>query len=362
MKSFVPQEQRIVIAATNIQGLGATQLLRSLLPAIARVGARRILRVWLPDCGPAADLSFGDTGHAIARRAYARRLPNAASRVLECMTASGRIAGECDLLVLGDLPYRTKGRQVVFVQTPFLLAGSWSGSRVTNIKSAISRWLFRTNLRFVDRVIVQTPVMANGLLSSYPELEGRISIIGQPAPEWLLSVPKQIARRDAGQALRLFFPASPYPHKNHVLLARALEHAPPVARVELTIDADALPAPHDPRLGFNGMLGTAEIIARYQACDGLVFPSLEESYGLPLVEAMFLGLPILAADLPYAHALCGNGAIYFDPHDSVSLASAILELRHRLDVGWRPDWLRQLAAIPSSWDDVARRMMDAFDE
>ncbi|MFV3517213.1 hypothetical protein ACNJD8_21635, partial [Mycobacterium tuberculosis] len=122
----------------------------------------------------AADAPTGSS--AVRVQHYARRLPNALSRVIECMTTGRRIARGGDLLVLGDLPYRQGARrQVVFVQTPFLLAGSRSASAITNLKSAISRALFRANLSRIDRVVVQTTTMADGLLATYPELAGRIT-------------------------------------------------------------------------------------------------------------------------------------------------------------------------------------------
>lgn len=350
----------VTVAATNIQGLGATQLLCSLLPALQRVGTPSLDTVWLPARGDAA---YAPTGSSAVRvHHYARRLPNALSRVVECMTTGRRIARGDDLLVLGDLPYRHGARrQVVFVQTPFLLAGSRSASTITNLKSAISRALFRANLARIDQVVVQTTTMADGLLATYPELAGRITIIAQPAPAWLLATPPAPPpARAAGAPLRLFFPASPYPHKNHQLLGQALADCRDVASLDLTIADDATAVGNDPRIVRHGTLGPDAMIARYRACDALVFPSLQESYGLPLVEAMFLGLPVLAANLPYAHALCGDGAIYFDPNDPGALVAAIQTLRARLDASWRPDWTTQLAAIPRDWDEVARRMLALF--
>ena len=57
----------------------------------------------------------------------------------------------------------------------------------------------------------------------------------------------------------------------------------------------------------------------YKQCDALFFPSLLESYGLPLVEAMNFKKPILASDLDFAHSICGEYAFYFDPFDPNSI-------------------------------------------
>ena len=51
----------------------------------------------------------------------------------------------------------------------------------------------------------------------------------------------------------------------------------------------------------------------FKACDALFFPSLLETFGIPLVEAQDVGLPIYVADLDYAKTVCGDNAIFFNP-------------------------------------------------
>ena len=64
----------------------------------------------------------------------------------------------------------------------------------------------------------------------------------------------------------------------------------------------------------------------YRRHDVFVFPSLAESYGHPLVEAMASGLPVVAADLPYARRTCGEAALYFEPFSADELAAKIRQL------------------------------------
>jgi glycosyltransferase involved in cell wall biosynthesis len=58
----------------------------------------------------------------------------------------------------------------------------------------------------------------------------------------------------------------------------------------------------------------------------MVFPSLYVSFGLPIVEAMSVGCPVAAADLPYAHELAGSVAKYFNPHSPRCIAACILDI------------------------------------
>ena len=96
----------------------------------------------------------------------------------------------------------------------------------------------------------------------------------------------------------------------------------------------------------------------YREMDAMLFLSTDESYGFPLVEAMFVGLPIICPDLPYARVLCGDQAIYFDVGSTDSLKIAVNELHERLAGGYWPDWGEQLKAIPKDWETVAKTMLD----
>jgi len=349
----------IHVAASNIHGLGASQLVQSLLPALATVARERIGTVFVPDTGPLGALA-ADLGLTTA--VVRRRLPNAVSRVIECLASSYYYPVAGDMLVLGDVPLAVPGKQVLLVHRPHMVSGADAGSVSGNAKVAVSRWLFRRNASRVDRAIVQSDVMAGELRDNFPELGDRIRIIPQPAPEWLAGAAR--ARTDwAGERpLRLFYPASPYPHKNHGLLDdyAARFGAGSGVQIILTLDAGGRDLP--PPLAPVGLQDAKGMRAQYAGADALLFPSLDESFGLPLVEAMMLGLPILVAERPYARSLCGDAAIYFDPSSAASLDGAIGELRRRLSAGWAPDYAERLAIIPRDWDDVARQMVALFDE
>jgi glycosyltransferase involved in cell wall biosynthesis len=81
-------------------------------------------------------------------------------------------------------------------------------------------------------------------------------------------------------------------------------------------------------LRFVGLQPPERLADLYANCDALVFPSLLETWGLPLTEAKSHRLPILAADRPYAHETVGScdRVTFFDPIDAEALASRMLEL------------------------------------
>ena len=71
------------------------------------------------------------------------------------------------------------------------------------------------------------------------------------------------------------------------------------------------------------MLAGSALDQLYDKADIFVYPSVVESFGHPLLEAMAAGLPIVAADVPINRELCGDAATYFSPFDHSECACAI---------------------------------------
>jgi len=102
--------------------------------------------------------------------------------------------------------------------------------------------------------------------------------------------------------------------------------------------------------------------AMYWEHDIFIFPSLAESYGHPLVEAMASGVPVVAADLPYAREVCGEAALYFDPLSPTALAD---QLRRVIEETVLRDQLRRRGlqrAAGMSWRSHVVNLLRLFRE
>lgn len=80
------------------------------------------------------------------------------------------------------------------------------------------------------------------------------------------------------------------------------------------------------RIAWIGLKAHDDIQALYCRSDILLFASLTESFGHPLIEAMAAGVAILTSDIPVHREICGEAALYFDPLDPDSLAEKMQTL------------------------------------
>ena len=80
------------------------------------------------------------------------------------------------------------------------------------------------------------------------------------------------------------------------------------------------------RVHFTGEIDDATLQSLYAGAAALVLPSLYEGFGLPLLEAMQLGCPVLASSAASLPEVGGDAALYFDPHSVSDLAACLLQV------------------------------------
>ena len=76
---------------------------------------------------------------------------------------------------------------------------------------------------------------------------------------------------------------------------------------------------------FLGRVSDSELLELYNQADCFVMPSLYEGFGLPPLEAMACGCPVLVSDIPVVREICADAARYFNPHSVEDIRRAIRE-------------------------------------
>lgn len=138
----------------------------------------------------------------------------------------------------------------------------------------------------------------------------------------------------------LVYPANFWRHKNHEMLLTALGMAPAYGlpgdirlvctgatgprRDYLMAASNALGL--EERVCFRGFVTNAELAVLLANSAGMVFPSLYEGFGLPVLEAMQAGVPVACSDTTSLPELASGAALLFDPRVPADIARAMVEL------------------------------------
>jgi glycosyltransferase involved in cell wall biosynthesis len=116
------------------------------------------------------------------------------------------------------------------------------------------------------------------------------------------------------------------------------------------------------RIALLGHVPASRLSALRNGAIAVVVPSLKEGFGLPVLEAMQAGVPIIASDTPALREVGGDGARYEDPFSPEGWADAIAE-------AWQEPEIAKAASIggPSrakqfSWDHTTELLLQAYDE
>jgi glycosyltransferase involved in cell wall biosynthesis len=137
----------------------------------------------------------------------------------------------------------------------------------------------------------------------------------------------------------IFYPANFWQHKNHDRLLKALKWL----KTEKGLHVNAVFTGHEVANGFPiaakikeygiedqvnylGYLPVEQIVQLYSKAKFMVFPSLYEGFGMPLIEAMAAGCPVAASNLTSLPEIGGNAADYFDPFSIESIGRIIEKL------------------------------------
>ncbi|MBU0640686.1 MAG: glycosyltransferase family 4 protein [Planctomycetes bacterium] len=223
------------------------------------------------------------------------------------------------------------------------------------------------SLAWADAVITYTHFSASGLREKYGAEPSKLNVV--PAGGFLdheLAEAAEERPAPAAGAPFIFYPAADWPHKNHETLLRALARMAEQGRAEHLVLTGMLSQRGDvlraliaqlgltERVHFLGCVSQNELIRLYRTARALAFPSRFEGFGLPLVEAMQLGCPVIASRAEGVLETAGDAALFCDDDpaawaatltDVLADEARLGELRER---GYRRaadfDWSRCAAA------------------
>jgi glycosyltransferase involved in cell wall biosynthesis len=160
--------------------------------------------------------------------------------------------------------------------------------------------------------------------------------------------------------------SSPTPNKNFARIVDAAARLADVpVRFVIAGAADSrvfAPGPvcEGERIVRVGYVTDAQLRSLYEQAMCFVFPSKYEGFGIPPLEAMGLGCPVVASAIDAVREVCGDAARYFDPSDGAELARIIRELSGSAGELERMRERGRARAAAFSWREGARRSLEAI--
>ncbi len=314
--------RRLFIYATNVHQGGGAQLLVDLLQAtpsdlevIVLIDARMSFSAELVD-----HLCI----EAIQPTLFGRLI--AEYRLVKMVNSDDLV------LCFGNLPplFRVRGKAIVFLQNRYLVDLK-SPLNTLPMKPRIRIWSERIWLRWrrlnASQYIVQTASMRTLAVAS---LQRPVSC--------LPFIQASSLKQDTGTLEKQFdflYVASGEAHKNHERLIDAwvsLADDGLYPSLALTLEPETAPrllkritqvvGQKGLRIYNLGVIPHEQLLEIYRKSGALIYPSIFESFGLPLIEARYAGIPVLASELDYVRDVI-NPDVTFDPYSQISIARAV---------------------------------------
>jgi alpha-1,3-rhamnosyl/mannosyltransferase len=248
----------------------------------------------------------------------------------------------------------------------------WANPRLRTMKN----WLLRECAKAADAVIAISNAAVAELTEHYRIPAERIRVVPLGVHARWFEAPDEALVRDTLVRHRLqrgyiLHVGTLQPRKNLDALVSAYESLPAAVRSERQLvlvgkygwSAQALVARlarhrQDERVMWIDYVTQDELRALYCGAGMFAYPSLAEGFGLPLIEALATGLPVIASDLPVLREIAGQHAHFVSPHRVDDIAGAI-ERQHMRDDVHAAD-LRRGHARSFTWQACARRTLEIY--
>jgi glycosyltransferase involved in cell wall biosynthesis len=232
------------------------------------------------------------------------------------------------------------------------------------------------------RVITVSEASKRDILRYFRVPESRIDVIYNGIDDRFWQEPTADEMMRVRERYRLTDPFVLYagnikPHKNLERLIESFhlmrQNSPELANVQLLIIGDEISkyatlrrAVHRNKLHkhvrFFGFVPDQTLAALYRLADVFVFPSLYEGFGLPPLEAMASGTPVISSNVSSLPEVVGDAALMIDPYDSAAIADAMQRVLTSADL--RADLRRRglARAREFSWERSIQRVREIYEE
>jgi glycosyltransferase involved in cell wall biosynthesis len=237
-----------------------------------------------------------------------------------------------------------------------------------------ARLKYRHLLESVDRVITVSESSKRDIVDVYEVAPDRIDVIYNGIDEIFHEADSELPAIEETDRPFILSVCATIPKKNVSAIVRALAalkerglphrliHVGPPGSAQEALETEIRRFNLRPDVIFKGYVTKHELAAYYRAADALLFPSFHEGFGIPIIEAMASGCPVVTSTAFSMPEIAGDAALFVDPYNVESLIS----VTHRLltNFGLREELigLGRTRARRFSWNRCAEETVAVYRE
>lgn len=209
------------------------------------------------------------------------------------------------------------------------------GFLIYQLKHFLYKIIIKKAIKKSLKIICPSKFTKKNILEEFGVFEKKIEVTyeGGPSENLKKIIPDEKVLEKFGVTLPFaLYVGNAYPHKNLSLIAEAIKYLPRDVKIVLAGREDHFyenlkqkvrDGGYENRIIFTGFVTDEELVYLYKKALAYLFPSFNEGFGLPPLEAISFGLLPVVANSSCLPEVLGDAALYFDPKDANELANSL---------------------------------------
>lgn len=244
------------------------------------------------------------------------------------------------------------------------------------IKHHVHKAVLHRAVQKSEKILVPSHFVKEEIISRWRIDEQKIVVTYEAAEESFIKTVKDLTKDAANKILQnfginppfIFYVGNAHPHKNVDGLIKAfLQLRKKYQYLQLVLSGNdsyfwqKLKHQYNQKdIIFTGFISDTALVALYKSAQAYVFPSFSEGFGIPLLEAMACGCPVVSSHKTVLSEIGGEAAVYFDPNNLSDMADKIQEVLD--DQKLRKELVSrgQKRVTEFSWEKLARQTLAVY--
>jgi len=275
-----------------------------------------------------------------------------------------------------NIPVFYQGKSVVTIHD--LLMHKRTGAAATTlplpaylVKRLGYKFVFEKAVKKAVKVIVPTNFVKKEVAKKYPSIADKLLVVYEGVDESVFDNPASggYLRRNRIDKPYFIYVGSVYPHKNVSRIIEAISHiggnlvvVTPRNVFQKRLDEYVRSHNAQGLVKFTGYVNDHDLSALYKNAVAFVYPSLEEGFGLPGLEAMANKCLVLASDIPVFREVYKKNALYFNPMDFSSIEKSMKEALEVKPVKKAEITSKAYEFVKTySWEETAKQTLKIYE-